>query len=290
MLSNNDTQQILQQALEQDQFRLYYQPIYCLQTRELVGLEALVRWVTSTGQWISPAKFIPLAEQTGLIVSLGEWILKEACYQLKEWHLSYPKHSLLSMSVNISGKQLQQPNFFESIDRILQDSQLEPECLNLELTESILVDQIEIAQRNLELLRAKKVVICLDDFGVAYSCLNHLHQLPIDKIKIDQCFAREMMSNWKSLAIVKSILYLSDLMGLKVVIEGLETDEQVELAKSLNCHFGQGYYLARPLSKVQTDSLLAAADTINNQDSSLVDYSPLVYSLVDPIGEACLTR
>ncbi len=157
-----DTHPYLAYALAHNQFRLHYQPIFCLQTNQLVGFEALVRWLTSTGHWISPAEFIPLAEQTGLIIPLGKWILHEACQQLRQWQLNYPSDVALTMSVNISGQQLQQLDFVEMVNQVLQETSLKPAALKLELTETILMEHIDLVQQNLAQLQRQQIEICLD--------------------------------------------------------------------------------------------------------------------------------
>ncbi len=255
----------LQLALDNHEFRLVYQPIYCLTTKTLVGLEALVRWQSSSGAWIPPAQFIPLAEQSGLIIPLGNWILHTACQQMRQWQNTYPEYRALALSVNVSIVQLQQEDFVKTVDDIFATTELDPRQLHLEVTETSVLEQPQTVRATLEQLRQRQIQIHLDDFGTGYSSLRYLHDLPVDVIKIDRYFVHNMLDDPKSLAIVQGLIYLSNLCDLRVIIEGLELKEQVELAVHLGCRYGQGYFLSRPIPPAQIEKLLLTGSNVPKQ-------------------------
>lgn len=236
----------LQDAIRRQQLHLNYQPIVSLKAGKVVGFEALLRWQHPTQGWISPSKFIPLAEQTGLIIPLGEWALTEACRQLNSWQEQFDD-TLLSVAVNLSGIQLIHPNFMDTIQRLYQTFDSQQIQLKLEITESVLMERAEIATAALEKLKANNIQIYIDDFGTGYSSLSYLHCLPIDAVKIDRSFINRMTEDAKNFNIVKAIMTLAHTLGLKVVAEGIETQEQMELLQSLSCDYGQGYYFSKPL-------------------------------------------
>jgi diguanylate cyclase (GGDEF)-like protein/PAS domain S-box-containing protein len=232
----------LRKALEQQQFVVYYQPIFDLQTGQLVGLEALVRWQPPQGM-VLPSEFIPVAEETGLILPLGEWVLKTACLQVKQWQELFHCVSL-RLSVNLSAKQLQEPTFLTHVDRILQETGLSGKHLTLEITESMLIENVETVIAILQQLRDRQIQIDIDDFGTGYSSLSYLHRFPIHALKIDRSFTQTVAMNPN---IVEAIISLSHALGIDVVAEGIETAEQQSIIKNLGCRYGQGYYLGRPL-------------------------------------------
>lgn len=237
----------LQQGIKCRQFYLNYQPIVCLASNRLMGFEALVRWRHPTRGLVSPTEFIPLAEETGLIVPLGEWVLQEACRRLVIWQEEFPHFSSLSLSVNLSGIQLKQLDIIERIDSICKDTGVSGDRLKLEVTESVLMENAVAARAVLEKLQARRIRVCLDDFGTGYSSLSYLHRLPINTLKIDRSFVSNLELDDKNFNIVKAIVTLAHSLGLDVIAEGVETFEQVDMLRSLACEFGQGYYFSRPL-------------------------------------------
>ncbi|MEC4982647.1 MAG: GGDEF domain-containing response regulator [Oscillatoria sp. PMC 1068.18] len=249
----------LQQALKSLQLSLNYQPIISLETEELIGFEALVRWEHPQQGNISPAKFIPVAEESGLIVPLGEWVLTEAIERLFVWQNYYPKKLQLSMSVNVSGLQLKHPNFLNCIDKLSEKFLLSGNKLKLEITESVLMEDPQAVSSLLMQLQEREIQICIDDFGTGYSSLAYLHRLPIDILKIDQSFVRNMDSGEKNIDIVKAIVNLADSLGLEAIAEGVETQLQADILRDIGCEYAQGYFFSRPLPD---DAVLALLNTI----------------------------
>ncbi len=237
----------LQQALVNQELVLYYQPIISLQTCQVSGFEALVRWHHPTRGWVGPNIFIPLAEQTGLIIPLGQWVLEEACRQMHHWQTELAEFLPLSVAVNLSGIQLVQPNLATTIQAIWEQAQIQGLSLKLEVTESLLMENGELVIQQLQRLRSSGIQICIDDFGTGYSSLAYLHSLPINTLKIDRSFVDRMTLDGKNLSIVKTILTLAKTLGLSVVAEGIETANQFDELRSLNCTEGQGYLFAKPL-------------------------------------------
>lgn len=236
----------LQRALEQDEFVAYYQPIVDLKTQQTVGFEALVRWQQPDRGLISPAVFIPSMETTGLIVPVGLKILHQACQQLCELHRR--GYGDLTVSVNLSVRQFASATLLEDIDRVLAETQANPAGLKLEITESALMDcGSETAVELVQALRSRHIQICLDDFGTGYSSLSYLHQFPINHLKIDQSFVRQIDPNSNQNQILQTIVTLGHQLDLVVVAEGIETREQLAYLQQLGCQLGQGYLFARPL-------------------------------------------
>ena len=234
-------------SLDRGEFRLHYQPILSLVDSRVVGFEALARWQHPQRGYVSPEKFIPLAEETGMIIPLGWWVLQSACYQLKEWQLQFDNPDL-TIAVNISQKQFSQPHLIDSLIGIVQTTGLEPCCLQLEITESLLMQDIKITMETLEQLKALGFGLHLDDFGTGYSSLSYLHSLPIDTLKIDRSFVRAIDSEGNNSEIVEAIIMMAKSLGLKVVAEGIETQAQLATLKILQCFYGQGYLFTRPLN------------------------------------------
>ncbi|MCS5704487.1 MAG: EAL domain-containing protein, partial [Acidobacteria bacterium] len=236
-------------ALEKDQFELYYQPQVDLETGRLIGTEALIRWRRPgsgdglDSHVVSPDDFIPVAEDTGLIIPIGHWVVKEACRQAKLWQeAGYPP---VTMSVNISVVEFRQQDLVEGIQEVLDETGLAAEWLELEVTESIVADDIERITNVLDELKALGVGVAIDDFGTGYSSLSYLTRLPFDKLKIDQSFVRNAdRQNW---AIVRAVVQLARSLELKIVAEGIETMESMHQLRDLGCHIGQGYYFSRPV-------------------------------------------
>ncbi|HEY9736648.1 MAG TPA: EAL domain-containing protein [Trichocoleus sp.] len=237
----------LQQAIQQQQLQLYYQPIICLKTNKPIGFEALARWHHPQRGWVSPARFIPLAEQTGLIIPLGEWVLTEVSRQMRLWERELALALPLSIAVNVSGVQLTQSNLPDIADQLCQcycSSQIEFE---LEVTESVLMDKAEHAIAVLQRIQACGIQISVDDFGTGYSSLAYLNRLPINTLKIDRSFVSQMTQDSKDFDIVKTIITLAHTLEIDVVAEGIETQAQLNLLRSLSCEYGQGYFFSKPL-------------------------------------------
>lgn len=237
----------LRRAVERQEFFIVYQPIVSLETARLVGFEALVRWRHPERGLINPVDFITVAEETGFIVPIGQWVLEEACRQMREWQTQCGEKLPLVMSVNLSGKQFAQGNLIEQIVLTLKRTGLEPHQLKLEITESVVMENIEVATGMLEQLRTLGVRLSIDDFGTGYSSLSYLHRLPLDTLKIDRSFVIRMVENQENAEIVRTIVTLAKTLGLDVIAEGVETREQMEHLQRLECENGQGYLFAKPL-------------------------------------------
>ena len=254
----------LQNAINLQQFYLNYQPIVSFVTGQIVGFEALVRWRHPSRGLVSPSEFIPTAERTGLIVALGEWVLSEAVACLSKWQLQFPDYLPLNMSVNLSGIQLFAPNLLPLLDTLLRVHNLKGEFLKLEITESVLMENAEEAAGVLELLKARQVKVCLDDFGTGYSNLSYLQLLPIDTLKIDRSFVCCLEEGGKSVALLEAILNLASSLELEAIAEGVETQEQLIILRSLGCNSYQGYFFSRPLEEEGAVAMLSAATLFNN--------------------------
>lgn len=237
----------LQRAIQEQQLHLNYQPIICLKTNKVIGFEALVRWHHQERGWVSPGEFIPLAEQTGLIIPLGEWVLTETCRQINLWEKVLANALPLSIAVNLSGVQLTQTNLVSVVEQLYKTFCNKEIYFKLEVTESVLMKNGEVASEALAKLRANGIQICIDDFGTGYSSLAYLHILPIDFVKIDRSFVNQMTENTKNLDIVETIISLAHRLDLKVIAEGVETQAQNEILRSLGCEYGQGYFFSKPL-------------------------------------------
>ncbi|XEC95971.1 EAL domain-containing protein [Paenibacillus tarimensis] len=235
----------LHKALDQDQFVLYYQPIIDYRKRTIVGVEALIRWNHPERGMVYPNDFIPIAEETGLIVPIGDWVLRNACKQLKLWHGQ--GYSSLRVSVNISARQFEQKNFITLIKNVLQETNLSPEFLELELTENIIIKNIEATIKTMEQLRELGIQISIDDFGTGYSSLGYLKNFPINMLKIDKSFIRDLLQHSDDGAITNTIITLAHNLKLHVVAEGVETGEQIDFLFSRGCFLMQGNFFSQPI-------------------------------------------
>lgn len=240
-------------------FVLHYQPLIALDTGRIAGFEALVRWVHPHRGIVSPIEFIPVAEETGLIIPLGTWVLYEACRQLKAWQERFRSVHNLTMSVNLSGRQLSQTNLLSQIDEILECTGIEPSCLKLEITESVLMDNAATSISILEELRSRNIGLCIDDFGTGYSSLSYLHRFPINTLKIDRSFVNEMGGDDENSEIVRAIVMLAHNLGMYVVAEGVETEKHLVQLWALQCEYGQGYFFSKPVSAADAELLMADA-------------------------------
>lgn len=237
----------LRQAVEKQEFVVHYQPIISLTDFRITGFEALVRWQRPEFGLVMPGGFISAAEDTGLILQIGQWILQEACRQICAWNAQFPCFPQFTIAVNISARQFAQANLVSQIAQVLSETGLAPENLRLELTESVTMRDEERTTRILGELRKLGVCLCIDDFGTGYSSLSYLRRFALDILKIDRSFVIDMLNNVESQEIVKTILSLGRNLRMKVVAEGVETFEQMTLLKSLGCDFAQGYLFSRPL-------------------------------------------
>ena len=246
----------LSHALNERQFVLYYQPEIELSTRKIVGLEALIRWAHPERGLIPPMDFIPLAEESGLILPIGDWGLAEACKQIQKWCLEDPLHGSLRICVNLSARQFSRQGLADHVEALLLESGVSSRQLGLEMTESSLIPNIGTTMEVLGALRKLGVSLLMDDFGTGYSSLNHLHSFPFDVLKIDRTFVRRVTEGDQPLQIVRTIIELARVLGMDVVAEGIETCEQYRLLRQLGCRFGQGFLFAHPLSAEGITELL----------------------------------
>ncbi|NJK40157.1 MAG: EAL domain-containing protein [Acaryochloridaceae cyanobacterium SU_2_1] len=251
-----DLERDLRIALNNQEITLHYQPIVNLETQVVTGFEALARWTHPQKGFISPADFIPIAEESGLIVELGEQILRQACHQLKQWNSCFPEVSTYTMSVNLSGKQLQSLSFIDTLDEILNANNISGHQLKLEITESLLMDNHDSILTLLNSLLKRDITLSLDDFGTGYSSLSYLHRFPLSELKIDRSFVSRIEDDIQSQEIVKTILNLANTLNMSVVAEGVETLGQLKYLKILKCNKAQGYLFYKPLSKTDVDKLL----------------------------------
>lgn len=236
----------LRKALEREEFVLHYQPQFELSTNKIVGAEALIRWQHPENGLIPPLDFIPLLEETGLIVPIGDWVIQKACSQIVEWSnkgLNAPR-----IAINISAKQFNQRNLTQNIIKIISQTGINPELLELEVTESTIMRNFDHVVKILTELHENNIMLSVDDFGTGYSSLSYLKHFPIDVLKIDRSFVKEIPGNNDDTAIVNTIISMGHNMNLKVIAEGVETQEQRNCLTKLGCELAQGFYFSRPLT------------------------------------------
>jgi len=244
----------LRRALEREEFTLHYQPKVDLRTGEITGAEALIRWTHPTRGLVSPAEFIPVAEECGLILPIGRWALRTACKQAQEWvKADLP---LRSVAVNISAMEFRDDHFLEGIFGILKDAGLDAKCLELELTESVLMKHAEATQAILRTLRSSGVQIAVDDFGTGYSSLSYLRKFSIDALKIDQSFIHQITTVPDETTIVAAVIAMGRSLKLRLVAEGVETQEELDFLQAHNCNEAQGYFFSRPVAAEEFALLL----------------------------------
>jgi EAL domain-containing protein (putative c-di-GMP-specific phosphodiesterase class I) len=251
----------LRRAIEREEFVIYYQPIVNIQTGGLWGLEALVRWDHPERGFLDPHAFVPVAEESGLVVPIGEIVLKEACRRAVEWQREFSRTPPLALSVNLSGRQLRRSDLHELIEQALEESGLSASSLGLDITETVYISALDADTAALNRLKATGIRISIDDFGLGYSSLSYLKRLPADILKIDKSFARGLGLEVEDTAIAQTIIDLAHILGMEVVAEGVEVEEQETLLKEMGCDFGQGFYFSEPLPPEAVQGFLAEERT-----------------------------
>ncbi|BAY22625.1 response regulator receiver modulated diguanylate cyclase/phosphodiesterase [Calothrix sp. NIES-2100] len=249
----------LRRAVARQEFLVYYQPIVSLLTGKIAGFEALVRWQHPIRGLILPADFIPIAEETGLINAINTWVLQSACQQLRLWQDNPLIPETLTISVNLSARLFSQPNFIAQIDEILYETQVNPEKLELEITESVIMENSHAVKTILEQLKERNIKLVMDDFGTGYSSLSYLHSFPLNALKIDKSFVKRMQENQEDISLVPAMIGIADSMGMRAIAEGVETIEQLAQLRSLNCEFAQGFLFSRPIEQQSVLNLLTTA-------------------------------
>ncbi|MFN4279289.1 MAG: putative bifunctional diguanylate cyclase/phosphodiesterase [Thermosynechococcus sp.] len=252
----------LRQAIERDELTLFYQPIYCLSDNRLYGFEALIRWQHPTQGLLLPDRFLPLAEETGLILPVGDWVIWRACRDLQHWQEQFPRWQL-SVNVNLSNRQLMHPALVEQVVAALEQTQIPPDRLHLEITQSVGIDQPEQVRDRLLQLKAQGIKLSLDDFGTGHASLCYLANLPLDSLKVDRSFVKLITETAQQPPIIDAIVSLAKALHLEVVAEGVEHPYQVTRLRELGCDYAQGYYFSQPLSIEQVEALLAKKTSLN---------------------------
>ncbi len=246
----------LRRAVDNQEFVLYYQPKVRLTTDQIVGVEALIRWRHPKRGIVSPDEFIPVAEETGLIVPIGLWVLREACGAIHRWQAEFPTDPPLEVSVNVSVRQFRDPDLYAQIVAILSDTCIDPSTLQLEITESVLMDDVDAVAGLLDRLKSLGVGLKIDDFGTGYASLKSLNRLPFDVLKIDRSFVVNIADNNGTGDTIRTILQLAENLGMEVVAEGIERKEQLDELQALHCDYGQGYYFSPPLAEDALSGLI----------------------------------
>jgi EAL domain-containing protein (putative c-di-GMP-specific phosphodiesterase class I) len=258
----------LRRALEREELCVYYQPIVSIASGELHGFEALVRWQHPERGIISPDQFIAVAEETGLILSLGLGVLREACSQLRRWQQRSLSDRNLTISVNLSAKQLSQSDLIEKVEEVLTESGIDPWQLKLEITETVVMENAELAAVTLARLRGLGVRLSIDDFGTGYSSLSYLNRFPVDTLKIDRSLITRLNEGDENVEIVKTIVMLAGNLGMQVIAEGVETADQLQQLRLLKCQYGQGYLFSKPLSAADADMFLLNGRQLQQNNST----------------------
>jgi diguanylate cyclase (GGDEF)-like protein len=254
----------LKAAIELDELTLAYQPIFDLETDEISGYEALLRWEHEERGTITPAVFIPVAEDSGLIVPMGRWVLAQACRDAVSFQRACPDRRQRWMSVNLSARQLQRPEIVDEVRHALRASGLDPRCLVLEITESMMIDEVDLAIERLQALRELGVLVAVDDFGTGYSSLNYIQRLPLNILKIDKSFIDSVDGDDEQSKLTTAIIGLARVLELRCVAEGVERPEQRDRLKELNCDYAQGFLLARPMGAEALSGYLGAGATTDS--------------------------
>ena len=268
----------LRRAIERQEFRVFYQPIVNLKTKSVTEFESLIRWEHPENGLIMPCDFIPLAEETGLIIPMGRWVLEESCRQIKKWEKKFVFSSPPSISVKLSAKQLMNSEVYDHIKEIIEQSAISPHSLKLEVTESMVMENAELALKILSDLCNLGIRISSDDFGTGYSSLSYLHRFPFHRLKIDRSFISKMDQDEKSEEIVRTIILLSKNLSMDVVAEGIETEKQLQRLVGLGCAYGQGYLFSRPLTVAGIENFMV--DSPNNIQT--IDWSSKIDFFENP--------
>jgi diguanylate cyclase (GGDEF)-like protein len=246
----------LRRAIERQEFQLHYQPVVSLLTGKISGFEALLRWQNPQRGFVHPMEFISVAEETDLIIPIGQWVIEEACHQVQIWQHRFPQLAPLVVSVNLSSKQFAQANLVEQIEQTLRQTGLNGHNLKLEITESIAMTDVETTIAMLMRLKALDLQLSIDDFGTGYSSLSYLHRFPTDTIKVDRSFVSRMGSENENSHIVQTVIMLGHNLGMDIVAEGVETTGQLAQLRALKCEYGQGYFFSKPLPSEAIEQLL----------------------------------
>jgi EAL domain-containing protein (putative c-di-GMP-specific phosphodiesterase class I) len=257
VFSRLELEQQLRAALENNEFHLYYQPILSMESRQVVSFEALIRWRHPQRGLLLPGEFLFIAEESGLILPIGKWVLNQACAQLGKWHSRYPDLQHVTMNVNIATRQFSQPNFIGEVLEALQTNHLAPGLLKLEITEGVLIRNFEAANEVFTKLRDIGVQLQIDDFGSGYSALSYLQHFPISAVKIDRSFVENLGTGQRSTALIRAMIAMARELHIDTIAEGIETGEQYEQLKDLYCNFGQGFLLSKPLDEEAAERVLA---------------------------------
>ena len=250
----------LRKAINQQEFIVHYQPIIDLSDGKIAGFEALVRWQHPQYGMISPQSFIPIAEETSLIIPIDRWVLQQACHQLRLWQKEKLTDYPLFISVNLSARQFAQLDLIDQIDQILTETQLNPQCLKLEITESAIMDNVNFAAVILQKLRERSIGLSIDDFGTGYSSLSYMHSFPVSSLKIDRSFVQRLDGNPENLGLIPAIISIAKTMGMSAIAEGIETTQQLNQLKTLGCDFGQGYLFSKPVEAQTATELIASVN------------------------------
>ncbi len=256
-VSTMEIERDMPNALKNGEFRMLYQPIVSLENKKLTGVEALIRWQHPTRGMLAPDVFLPIAEQNDFIVQLGAWALRQACTDMRNWQLEHEEQSPLNVSVNLSARQLAQHDIVDVVKNALRDTGIPPQCLKLEITETVAMENPERTAQKLERIKALGVRISIDDFGTGYSSLSYLQSFPIDTLKVDKRFIDAMESNTSKRKIVRSVIDLAHTLKLDVVAEGIEMDEQWSMLRGLTCEWGQGFLFSKPVSHKEIGELIS---------------------------------
>lgn len=270
-VSRLQTEIDLRRAIERSEFVLHYQPIVSLRSEDIVGFEALIRWNHPTRGSVPPDEFISIAEETGLILPIGKWVIEESCRQMRQWQEQFAAARPMVINVNLSARQLEQKDLVEQIAKVLEETGLNPNCLKLEITESVIMSNAEEAVETVCALRRMGVRVSIDDFGTGYSSLSYLHRFPINTLKVDRSFISRIGNADEHSEIIRTIITLAFNLGIDVVAEGVENVEQLDFLREMKCSYGQGFYYSRPVNS------LSAAGMIEKLKQT--ELSPIVSSV-----------
>ena len=259
----------LQRAIEHQEYRLHYQPVIELESGRIVGVEALIRWIHPVRGVVPPLDFIPLAEETGLIVPIGRWVLREACRHAVELQERFPSDPPIHMAVNLSVRQIARPELVEEVREILVDTGLDPHSLILEITESVMMQDMDLSIERLGHLKQLGVQLAVDDFGTGYSSLNYIRRFPVDILKVDKSFIDGVNGGGEASALTEAVIKLAGILNLRPVAEGIERADQLHRLLELRCEMGQGYYFAKPLRSDELAALLEERTAMHGEAEAL---------------------